>query len=195
MAEERGRRGGRRRRAVRDRDRQGDHGGRGHRRRNARQDPGRRRKRRSPRQRPDRRHPGRGRGRLGIRGNGCRPGTTSDAAGRSGGTGSGPSGYPGGSSGADDDATGGGNNVRQHCIPDRARGAARRHGGRDAPRRDCLPDGRGSRRVPGCLQGEPGSSPRSSGRAASSTRRSPSTDLPASAWEPPLAGSGPSSSS
>ena len=39
---------------------------------------------------------------------------------------------------------------------DRARGAARRHGRGDAPRRQRLPDGRGGRAVPGRLQGEPG---------------------------------------
>ena len=40
--------------------------------------------------------------------------------------------------------------------PDRARGAARRHGRGDAPRRRRLPDGRGGRRVPGRLQDQPG---------------------------------------
>ena len=40
--------------------------------------------------------------------------------------------------------------------PDRARGAARRHGRGDAPRPRRVPDGRGSRRVSGRLQGQPG---------------------------------------
>ena len=39
---------------------------------------------------------------------------------------------------------------------DRARGPARRDGGGDAARSRGLPDGRGGRRVPGRLQGEPG---------------------------------------
>ena len=40
--------------------------------------------------------------------------------------------------------------------PDRARGSARRHGRGDAPRPRRVPDGRGGRRVPGRLQGQPG---------------------------------------
>ncbi len=39
---------------------------------------------------------------------------------------------------------------------DGPRGAARRHGRGDAPRRTGLPDGRGGRRIPGRLQGQPG---------------------------------------
>src|SRR5262249_43379784 len=39
---------------------------------------------------------------------------------------------------------------------DRARGVARRHGGRDAPRQDRLRDGRGGRRISRRLQGDPG---------------------------------------
>ena len=45
---------------------------------------------------------------------------------------------------------------RRHPDHDRARSPARRHGRGDAPRSDRLPDGRGSRRVPGRLQGQPG---------------------------------------
>ena len=64
---------------------------------------------------------------------------------------------------------------------DRARGAARRHGRGDAPRRGRLRHGRGGRRVPGRLQGDAGAARRSSAPSASSTRRSPSTASPASA--------------
>ena len=64
---------------------------------------------------------------------------------------------------------------------DRARGAARRHGRGDAPRRRRLRDGRGGRRVPGRLQDHPGPAAGVRRRSASSTRRSPSTALPASA--------------
>ena len=64
---------------------------------------------------------------------------------------------------------------------DGARGAARRHGRGDAPRRRRLPDGRGGRRVPGRLQGHARACCRSSATGASSTRRSPSTASPASA--------------
>jgi pyruvate dehydrogenase E1 component beta subunit len=39
---------------------------------------------------------------------------------------------------------------------DRARGAARRHGRGDAPRRNRVRDGRGGRRIPGRLQGHAG---------------------------------------
>ncbi len=39
---------------------------------------------------------------------------------------------------------------------DRARGVARRHGGRDAPRQDRLRHGRGGRGISGRLQGDPG---------------------------------------
>ena len=44
----------------------------------------------------------------------------------------------------------------QDRAHDRARGPARRHGRGDAARRQGLPDGRGSRAVPGRLQGQPG---------------------------------------
>ena len=42
------------------------------------------------------------------------------------------------------------------CHHDGARRLARCHGRRDAPRRDRVPDGRGSRAISGRLQGEPG---------------------------------------
>ena len=71
---------------------------------------------------------------------------------------------------------------------DGARGAARRHGRRDAPRRRCLRDGRGGRRVSGRLQGDAGAARRVRRASASSTRRSPSTALPASASARPSRG-------
>ena len=65
---------------------------------------------------------------------------------------------------------------------------ARRHGRGDAPRRRRVPDGRGGRRVSGRLQGQPGPAAGVRRRSASSTRRSPSTALPASASARRLAG-------
>ena len=65
---------------------------------------------------------------------------------------------------------------------DRARGAARRDGRGDAPRRQaCFLMGEEVARVPGRLQGQPGPAGGVRRRAASSTRRSPSTASPASA--------------
>ena len=78
---------------------------------------------------------------------------------------------------------------------DRARGAARRDGRGDAARRQRVPDGRGGRRIPGRLQGQPGPVARNSARAASSTRRSPSRASPGSASARRLPGCGRSSSS
>ncbi len=73
---------------------------------------------------------------------------------------------------------------RRHRDDHRARGAARRDGRGDAARRHCVPDGRGGRRIPGRLQGQPGTACRNSARAGSSIRRSPSRASPGSASAP-----------
>ena len=74
------------------------------------------------------------------------------------------------------------------CRPPCARGVARRHGGRDAPRWRCLRDGRGGCRIPGRLQDHARVCCRSSARGASSTRRSRSTGSRASASAQPWPG-------
>ena len=148
-------RGRRRGHHRRDRNRQGDHGGRGGRGRHAWQDPGRRGHRGSPGQRADRAAAGGWRGRK-------RPGRR-DAR-RSGSSGSGgrtgPAGYgsPAGARRAGP-IRGAGRRAgldRGDGDAQRARGLARRHGRGNAPGSGRLPHGRGGRRVPGRLQGEPG---------------------------------------
>ena len=78
---------------------------------------------------------------------------------------------------------------------DGARSLARRHGRRNAPRRDGVPDGRGSRAISGRLQGQPGTAGGVRRASASSTRRSPNTALRASASARRSTGSSPSSNS
>ena len=70
---------------------------------------------------------------------------------------------------------------RQAGQDHRPRRPARRHGRGDAPRRRRLPDGRGSRPVPGRLQGQPRPAAGVRRPARRSTPRSPSTASPASA--------------
>ena len=71
---------------------------------------------------------------------------------------------------------------------DHARGVARRHGRGDAPRPGRVPDGRGGGAVPGRLQDQPGPAGGVRRTSASSTRRSPSRALPASASARPWPG-------
>ena len=171
VAREGGRHRQGRRRHRRDRDRQGDHGGRGRRRGRDRGDPGRRRHRgregqhadRPPGRRGRRRRPGAARPRRAKpnaagrrrprqpprpsrrarrrRRRRRRRRPRSSCAIRR---------FPAG---------------RQAGQDHRARRPARRHGRGDAPRRERLPDGRGSRPVPGRLQGQP--------RPAAGVRRPP----------------------
>ena len=75
-----------------------------------------------------------------------------------------------------------------------ARGAARRDGGGDAPRRGGLRDGRGRRRLPGRLQGDRRACSTSSASGACATRRSPRTRSSAPGSARRWAGCGRSSS-
>ena len=182
-----------RRRHRRDRDRQGDDGGRGRRRGHARQDPGRRpapKASRSTRRSPCCCRTARAPTRW-LQAQAAAPPKPPEAASaeaasrrqsRSRGTGrlqkapvARP--RPKTETAADPDIPAGTEMVHDHG----ARGAARRHGRGDAPRRRRLRHGRGGRRVPGRLQGHAGPAAGIRRRGASSTRRSPSTALPASA--------------
>ena len=174
MAQERGRHGQVRRRHRRDRDRQGDHGGRGGRRRHARQDPGAGRDQRRRGQHADRDDPVRRRRRrcAEIREAASRKPQSAPGDHRAG------RGIPAARRGArrDQGAARGAQTVdarrarssrrhrdRQH---DRPRSVARRHGRGDAPRSQRVRDGRGSRRVSGRLQGHARACCRSSARGA-----------------------------
>ena len=109
-----------------------------------------------PKRRPSRKC-GRGGRSEGDRG----PGGAGPTAGRAGG------------------GSGAGEGLGSDQADHRARGAARRHGAGDAPRRRRVPDRRGSRAVPGRLQDQPGPAGRIRRRAASSIRRSPNMASPA----------------
>ena len=174
MGERRGRQDQVGRRDRRDRDRQGDHGGRGDRRGHARQDPGPRRHRRRRRQYADRGDPERRRGRLRDQGRGAgrKPRRRRPSRSRRSRPRPKPRRRPPtpparrrrcrSPKAADRDRRPRGHRDGHH---DRARGAARRHGGGDAPRRRRLRHRRGGRGIPGRLQGDPG--------AAAGIRRPP----------------------
>ena len=112
---------------------------------------------------------------------GGRPAPSAAATGRGADTAPSAAGAPSPVRTAAHDADGGNPGRHRDGHDDRARGAARRHGRGDAPRRERLRHGRGGRRVPGRLQGHARACCRNSAPGASSTRRSPSTALPASA--------------
>ena len=193
MGEKGGREDFPRRRHRRDRDRQGDHGGRGRRRGYAGTNPGAGRHRGRRGQYPDRHDPV---GRRGCRraqgrrsGGAAAEGTRQGATPRPGGEGRRVS--AGGrtptraarlgvSRAAEAADAAGARRAGRHRDghDDGARGPARRHGGRDAARRHRFRDGRGGRRVSGRLQGDAGAAAGVRRASAWSTPRSPSTASP-----------------